>query len=344
MVSALRYTISIMIFRTEISPRPSEFQISHSQYGLTIGSCFSDSIGSHLENAKFTLLRNPLGVVYNPISIHNALQILCGKRTLSEHDLFEQHSVWKSYLLHSSFASINKNEVLERCATVQQSFSSKFQTLDYCIITLGTAWIYELKSTGEVVNNCHKTAACNFNRKQLSVAEILQSLTQTVELLQSINRHIHIIFTISPVRHWSDGAHGNQVSKSLLFVALNELQKLNNRIHYFEAYELLMDDLRDYRFYESDLLHPNSQAVSYIWQQFAASYFSADTQEIIQQIRSVHKAMKHRPFQAQSKEYQTFCAKQYALCQSIAQHFPLMDLQREMQFFSAAKENLPTAI
>jgi hypothetical protein len=276
-------------------------------------------------------MRNPLGVVYNPVSIYNALQILCSKRTMSEHDLFADHDVWKSYLLHSSFASTNKHEVLERCAEVQRHFS---HSLDYCIITLGTAWIYELNATGEIVNNCHKTPARNFTRRQLSVTEITDALLQSVSLLQSRNPNIRIIFTVSPVRHQNDGAHENQVSKSLLFVALDNVLKTTANTHYFESYELLMDDLRDYRFYESDLLHPNSQAISYIWQQFCATYFSAETQRIIQQMLAVRKAMQHRPFQQKSIEYQAFCAKQLDACNEITKLFPHIDLQKERDFFA----------
>ncbi|MCL2328210.1 MAG: GSCFA domain-containing protein [Bacteroidetes bacterium] len=336
-----------MIFRTEIRPTPSAFQISHAQRGLTIGSCFSDSIGECLEHSKFPIMRNPLGVVYNPLSIFTALQILCGKKTVTEQDLFNDKGIWKSYLLHSSFASTDKNEVLERCAEVQNRFSRhcerllsgvEAQTLDYCIITLGTAWVYELIATGEVVNNCHKTPAKLFHRKQLSVAEIETALLQSVELLQSINLNVQIIFTISPVRHWNDGAHENQVSKSLLFVALDEILNTTKNTHYFESYELLMDDLRDYRFYENDLLHPNSQAIEYIWQAFSKTYFSAETQKIIQQIQALHKAMQHRPFQRTSSEYVAFCAKQLELCELLGRKFPYIDLREERAFFALSQK------
>jgi len=323
-----------MIFRTEIRPKRSDFQISHSQRGLTIGSCFSDSIGERLEQAKFPLMRNPLGVVYNPGSIHSALQIVCGKKSVTEQDLFNDKGVWKSYVLHSSFASTDKNEVLERCAEVQNRFATKFQTLDYCIITLGTAWVYELIATGEVVNNCHKTPAKLFYRKQLSIVEIETALLQSVELLQSINPDIQIICTVSPVRHWNDGAHENQVSKSLLFVALDKILKTTKNTHYFESYELLMDDLRDYRFYENDLLHPNSQAIEYIWQAFSQTYFSAGTQKIIQQVQNVRNAMQHRPFQKNSSEYAAFCARQRDLCAALARQFPWIDLREERAFFA----------
>ncbi|MDR1761000.1 MAG: GSCFA domain-containing protein [Bacteroidales bacterium] len=323
-----------LIFRTEIRPKPSVFQISHAGRGLTVGSCFSDTIGECLEHSKFPVMRNPLGVVYNPVSIYTALCILCGTRSISEQDLFTDHDVWKSYLLHSSFASTNKNEVLERCVNVQNRFATEFQTLDYCIITLGTAWVYTLNASGEVVSNCHKTPARNFTRRQLSVAEISAAIAQSIELLQNVNPNIQIIFTISPVRHWNDGAHENQVSKSLLFVALHEVLKQYKHTQYFESYELLMDDLRDYRFYESDLLHPNSQAIEYIWHAFSQTYFSAETHSIIQQVQALHKAMQHRPFQRTSSEYQAFCARQRDLCDSLAQQFPTIDLQIEKEFFN----------
>ncbi len=322
-----------MIFRTEIRPTPSDFQISHAGRGLTIGSCFSDSIGEQLEQAKFPIMRNPLGVVYNPISIFSALQILCGKKQITEQDLFCDNGVWKSYFLHSSFASTDKNEVLERCAKVQNRFATEFQMLDYCIITFGTVWVYELLANKHIVNNCHKTPAKHFLKKQLSIAEITTALAQSIELLQNINPNVQIIFTVSPVRHWNDGAHENQVSKSLLFVALDEVLKSIKNTYYFESYELLMDDLRDYRFYGNDLLHPNSQAIEYIWQAFSQTYFSEETQKIIQQVQALQKAMQHRPFQKESSEYQKFLAQNFSLCNELSQQFPQIDLQKEKLFF-----------
>ncbi|MDR2962270.1 MAG: GSCFA domain-containing protein [Bacteroidales bacterium] len=322
-----------MIFRTEIRPKPSDFKISHAQRGLTIGSCFSDSMGNRLQDAKFPLLRNPLGVVYNPASVLTALHILSGKKTFSEVDLFCEQGIWKSYFLHSSFSSTEKSSVLENIAEVQHRFRSEFVHLDYCIVTLGTAWVYALAASGEIVSNCHKTPANRFTRRQLSVAEIFTALTHIREVLQTINPNIYLIFTISPVRHWADGAHENQVSKSRLFVALDDFLYAHHNTHYFESYELLIDDLRDYRFYEEDLLHPNSQAITYIWEQFCATYFSAETQKIVGDFSALYRAMQHRPFQRKSAEYQSFCEKYITLSKSLNAQFPHIDVSAEVSFF-----------
>lgn len=305
-----------MQFRTQIEVPQCSYQLSHELRGLSLGSCFSATIGNKLLAAKFPISVNPFGTVYNPCSIKNCVDMIVGKRTFSESDVFYENGVWQSFLLHTDFSSIQKETIVSHCKTVIADLQNS-KSIDYVIITLGTAWIYEFKKTGEVVSNCHKISANHFNRRKLSVVECVSVLQEAIHSLQAINENVHIILTVSPIRHWKDGAHENQLSKATLLLSIEELQKQNKNIHYFPAYELIFDDLRDYRFYSEDMLHPNDVAIQYVWEQFSNTFFSPITKERIQRIERVTKALAHKPFNPESEEYKTFRKKNEAELEAI---------------------------
>lgn len=313
-----------MQFKTTIDVPHSAFEISHAQKGMSVGSCFSTNIGSRLHNAKFPILVNPLGTIYNPVSIANTIDLLFGTKAFDEQQVFFANGVWQSYYLHTSFSSVTKDEVLRKFQAVKEDFQQNFKSLDYVILTLGTAWVYELKSSKQIVNNCHKTPASQFNRRRLSVAECVSVLKHAIEQLRNENPNLHVIFTVSPIRHWKDGAHENQVSKSTLFLAIEELQNSLQNIFYFPAYEFLMDDLRDYRFYADDMLHPSDVAIEYIWEKFSETYFSKETKDVIKQIDSIQKALEHKPFNAESEEYKVFKMKTETELENLKKEFPLI--------------------
>lgn len=313
---------TLMQFKTTIDVPHSAFEISHAQKGMSVGSCFSTNIGSRLHNAKFPILVNPLGTIYNPVSIANTIDLLLGTKAFDEQQIFFANGVWQSYYLHTSFSSVTKDEVLKKFQTVKEDFQQNFKSLDYVILTLGTAWVYELKSSKQIVNNCHKTPASQFNRRRLSVAECVSFLKHAIEQLRNENPNLHVIFTVSPIRHWKDGAHENQVSKSTLFLAIEELQNSLRNIFYFPAYELLMDDLRDYRFYADDMLHPSDVAIEYIWEKFSETYFSKETKDVIKRVDSIQKALEHKPFNAESDEYKSFLEKTQAELENLKKEFP----------------------
>lgn len=321
-----------MQFKTTIDVPHSSFEISHIHKGMAIGSCFTTNIGGRLLSAKFPILVNPLGTVYNPISIAQTIDLLLGDIPFDEQDLFWANDVWQSYFLHTSFSSVNKQEVVRTFNNVKNDFLEKFQSLDYLFLTLGTAWIYELNETKQIVNNCHKTPASQFNRRKLSVEECVSALEKSILRLQRINPSLQVIFTVSPIRHWKDGAHENQVSKSTLFLAIDSMQKSIQNSGYFPAYELLMDDLRDYRFYDEDMLHPSAVAIEYIWEIFSKTYFSKETISLISQIESVQKAIKHRPFNVTSDSYKTFIHSTIEDCESLSQKYPFVDFSEELAF------------
>ncbi|MCQ2959490.1 MAG: GSCFA domain-containing protein [Bacteroidales bacterium] len=321
-----------MQFKTTINIPHSVYEISHAERGMLIGSCFTDNIGKRLHERKFHVLVNPLGTVYNPASISNTIDLLVGTKTFDDQQVFFSNDVWQSYYLHTSFSSVNKSEVFEKFCSKKTEYQEKFEKLDYLFLTLGTAWIYELRSSGEIVSNCHKTPASQFKRRKLSVTECVSLLSKSIDVLRAKNPFLQVIFTVSPIRHWKDGAHENQLSKSTLFLAIDELQRMKGNIMYFPAYELLMDELRDYRFYDEDMLHPSKVAVEFIWEKFSETFFSQSTLILNKQINSIQKAIEHRPFNMESDSYKLFVKNQIETCTAIEKN-SCISMKEEIQLF-----------
>lgn len=319
-----------MLFKTTIDVPHASFEISHAHKGMAIGSCFTTNIGNRLLATKFPILVNPLGTVYNPVSIAQTIDLLLGEIPFDEQQIFFANDVWQSYYLHTSFSSVDKQEVIQSFNKVKNEFLEKFQSVDYLFLTLGTAWVYELNETKQIVNNCHKTPSSQFTRKKLSVEECVAVLEKSIIQLRKINPNLQVIFTVSPIRHWKDGAHENQVSKATLFLAIDSLQKSMQNIAYFPAYELLMDDLRDYRFYDEDMLHPSATAVEYIWETFSKTYFSKETFDLISKIEAIQKAVEHRPFNAQSPSYKTFLQNTIDDCAILSNKYPFLNFSQEL--------------
>jgi hypothetical protein len=311
-----------MQFRTEISLKKTKRQIAYPDNITLLGSCFAENIGNMLKNNKFNVDVNPFGILYNPLSIENALRILLEKRFFSEKDLFFHNGVWSSFAHHGSFSSICQNETLQNVNSKIITSSEKLSKIDFLLITFGTAWVYE--KDDKIVTNCHKLPEKEFQRRRLSILEIVDCYTKLIADIQKINPDFNVIFTVSPIRHWKDGAHENQISKSTLLLAINELQNKFENIDYFPAYEIVLDELRDYRFYEEDMLHPNLLAVNYIWEKFSEIYFSGETQNIQKEIEQITKAEAHRPFNPQTAEYQDFLQNLEIKKTDIQKKYPFM--------------------
>lgn len=296
------------IFRTVVNfPKPN-FEIDFNSNLMFVGSCFTENIGSKFEELGFNADINPFGIQYNPASILNGFDILQQNNFFSEKHLNYNNEKWFSYMHHSIFSDSDKNKCLEKINSRIEKTSAFLKTTNYIFITLGTARIYKLKSSNEVVSNCHKIPAKEFEKILLTHDEIVQSFTRFFQKLLEINKNVKIIFTVSPIRHWKDGAIENQISKSILFVAINELKNKFDNIYYFPAYEIMIDELRDYRFYDDDMLHPSKIAVDYIWSRFSENYFSNETQNLITEISKIIISKKHRPFNANSESYKNFLA------------------------------------
>lgn len=298
-----------MKFRTEVTIEKGDFEINHQSKILFLGSCFAENIGNMLEKSRFRTDINPFGILYNPLSVKKSIEYLLSNKQFTMNDLVRNEGIWHSFAHHGRFSGENAEEVLAAINNRIQ-FSTQF-LLDsyYLFITLGSAWVYFLKSTGDVVSNCHKFQNSIFDRTLISVETIVNELFEVLTLLLQHNPKLKIIFTVSPVRHWKDGANGNQLSKASLLLAISALQKKMPQISYFPAYELVIDDLRDYRFYADDLLHPNTQAVEYIYEKFAACYFSKQTNELNEEIQSIESAKAHKPFNPNTENHQLFLQK-----------------------------------
>lgn len=292
---------------------------------MLLGSCFAQHIANKLRQHKFNVA-TPFGVLYNPLSIANSLYFLLNKTQLTDKDIFLQHDVWKSYAFHSAYNNTSAQGLLH---TLQEEINQSHTFLQQCntlIITLGTAYVYYLNETNQVVANCHKTDAKAFTRKRVSLNEIVHTYTHLLTTLKAFNPSLQVICTVSPIRHWKDGAHSNQLSKSILLLAIESLQEQFDFVNYFPAYELVLDDLRDYRFYEQDMLHPNSTAIDYVWQHFSNTYFSEETKEINSKVYALTKNEIHKPISPESERYKEFMEQHAKKVHALRTQYPFLKL------------------
>jgi lysophospholipase L1-like esterase len=294
------------MFTTSVNIPPSAKKINHNSKLITLGSCFSEHIGNRLKNACFLVDSNPFGVLFNPVSIKNSLIDLLDNKCFTKEDLFLNGSLWSSFSHSTLFSSTDADICLNNINSRVSAAHNQLLAADFLLITFGTAWVYELKETGEIVSNCHKLPAEKFIRRRLSVEEIISTYTDLLGKIKQINPKLELIFTVSPVRHWKDGAQENNISKGILHIAIDALCKQGDFVQYFPAYEIQLDELRDYRYYAEDMVHPSDVAVNYIWERFSASYFSADTMGIIKQVEKYNNQQRHRPIHQESKAYVMF--------------------------------------
>lgn len=294
-----------MHFSTKVTISPTPLRISYQDKIMLIGSCFSEHIGHKFANAYFQSLQNPFGILYNPASIATSLDCVLSNKVFVQNDLIQHNELWHSMLHHGDFSDTKVEHCLNKINTSLAQARLHLANTRTLIITFGTAWIYE--QNGRVVGNCHKLAASNFTRRRMDVHEISEQYAALMKRLQDLNPELQIIFTVSPVRHWKDGAHENQLSKSTLHLAIDQLCNAYPSVcSYFPSYEIVMDELRDYRYYAEDMLHPNSVAVDYIWERFAETYFDSDTAQNRKELEQLHRDVLHRPIHIDTEAYQKF--------------------------------------
>lgn len=327
-----------MQFRTEIEIAKSDCDITYNDKVFFIGSCFSNNIGSKMLENKFQTYVNPFGTLFNPASIANSLEAIVTKKVYTSDDITETNGLWFSYDFHSSFSSPHQDDVLLSINNKITEAHDFLKKSSYLVITLGTAWVYALADTKALVANCHKQPAALFQRYRLSTQLVSATLSNCIQLLRRFNPELQIIFTVSPIRHWKDGAHENTLSKATLLLGIDDLISMFKGItHYFPAYELVMDDLRDYRFFEKDMLHPNNQAIEYIWEKFSASYFNAKTVSLKEQIGKIVSAKQHRPFNPDTEQHKSFLKSFFGKTKALAEQYPLLDFDEELHYFSLNK-------
>ena len=297
-----------MKLQTQLKLQPSQTQFGYEDKLLLLGSCFSENIGKKLEYYKFQSVTNPFGIIFNPVALERLIEDAVANKTYTEEDVFELEGVWKSYLAHSDLNATSRLQAVIHLQEAQQQLRTQFLEASHLFITLGTAWVYRSIGTNEVVANCHKVPQKEFKKELLSVAELRRSLSQIVEHAKTLNPAISITFTVSPVRHIKDGIVENARSKSHLISAVHELVDSHN-LSYFPSYELMMDELRDYRFYASDMLHPSEQAIDYIWKKFVEVYAFAKAQDTLKKVSSIQNRLQHKPFNPASEKHKMFMQK-----------------------------------
>ena len=317
-VAAALAAIFALMFRTELTIAPSAQQFSRTARVLTIGSCFAESIGARLAANKVETLVNPFGTVFQPLILGQLLRAAAGEETDWQQHLTEARGRWQSYDLHSSIGAASPVELLQHIQQLAQQVGDFVRRADMVVLTLGTAWAYRLRETGELVNNCHKQPADLFHKELLTPDEIINALAETHAYLRRINPELKFVLTISPVRHLKDTLPLNAVSKSVLRVACHYLSELLPGVAYFPAFELLTDDLRDYRFYASDMLHPSEVAEDYIWDKFARTYFDVDFGRFRKEWASVRQSLGHRPLHDGAPEHRQFLEATHERLQRLA--------------------------
>lgn len=302
-------------------PKPTAL-INHRQKILCMGSCFAENIAKRLTESGFQVTCNPWGTMYNPASIYNCLSESITDVCPTEPPIVEYQGLWHSLWHHGDFSQKDRNSCQKMLTNTKFACRKAFVESDIIIFTLGTAWVY-LWENEVIVANCHKLPADRFRRVRLSVEQVSSYLKRLVDIAGPDR---HVIFTVSPIRHLKDGLHENQLSKATLLLAIEQLRQqldsLFDKVDYFPSYEILLDELRDYRFYDSDMLHPSEMAVEYIWQRFADTYFSTDTKADIQRIANYYRSLHHRPLHPETDEYRRFREQLESTYSKLAADFP----------------------
>lgn len=324
------------IFRTIVEIPQFPWKIDYQKYSLFMGSCFVENIGGIMLEYKYNVDLNPFGILYNPISVANSLNILIKGKTFTSDDLVSSDGLWHSFNHHSRFSFTKHVDTLNAINKRIQISSDNLKTADFLFITFGTSWVYQLKSSGEIVSNCHKIPAKEFNRYRLSVNEIVEEYKSLVIQLAKVNPKLKIIFTVSPIRHRKDGAVENQLSKATLLLAIQKLiEDLGKDFcAYFPSYEIVMDELRDYRFYTEDMIHISKTGIDYIWDRFEFALISGDSQKLAIEIGKLRKATEHRPFNPNTPEHIKFLKSNLKKAQELVAKFPYLNLMEEMDFFT----------
>ena len=329
-----------MKFKLTLEAKPSKYPIEYGDKLMLIGSCFTENIGAKFKSHLFEISENPYGILFNPVSVTNTLTEIMDLRKYNTDDLFQHNELWHSWSHHSRFSAIKQEDALENINRTILDAHHFLKSANRLVITLGSAWLYHLTNEaplgkGQVVANNHKGPINWFFKSLMQPNELLESLHALVARLQIFNPNLQIVFTISPVRHLREGLIENNRSKAVLIHAVHELVSQSNQVDYFPAYEYVMDDLRDYRFYAEDLVHPNFAASGYVWDKLVETYMEPKTQAIMKQIAELQLAMNHKPFFTGSVEHQKFLQSCILKTETLMAAYPTLSLQDHLAFFKA---------
>lgn len=307
--------------------------ISYGQKIMLLGSCFTEFIGELLQALKFSTCQNPHGIIFEPLSIQRSLNRCIEKKQYTDSNLVSHNGIWYSWEHHSAYSSLDSGEVLGRINKSIHSASSFLQEADWLIVTLGSSYVYSLVANGEYVANCHKVPAAWFNKNLLGIETSQAALTEAFKSLRVFNPSIRIILTVSPVRHIKDGIPENNRSKARLLEATHEVVATVPDVYYFPAYELVIDVLRDYRFFKDDMVHPTNQAVEFVFEKFRQVYFDKATQDVSNAVNKILQAKNHKPFHIRSEAHRSFLTAQIENAERLCAANPSLDLDEEINFF-----------
>jgi hypothetical protein len=322
-----------MSFFTEINIPEFPWKMDYTKSMMFFGSCFSENMGQKLLDMKFNIDLNPFGILYNPVSIANSLKILLEKRLFTKYDLFQDQGQWNSFYHHSRFSDSDRELALEKINSRIVQSHEFLAKADFLLITFGTSWVYEYNRTGQIVSNCHKVPAGQFKRYRLDVAAVTTLYSELIKELLRFNPKLKVVFTVSPIRHWKDGAVENQLSKAVLLLAIDQLIKVqgNDSCKYFPSYELMMDELRDYRFYAEDMIHISPVAVDYIFERFSRVIITPESLVTARQILKIRKNLAHRPVKGTSPEHEKFLLYNVEEINKLTINFPYLNFSKERE-------------
>jgi len=301
-----------MQFTTQIPIPEGSNKIEYTSRVVSLGSCFAVNIGQKLEYFRFRNVTNPFGILFHPEALQKFISFAINRKQFTEDDIFYHNERWHCFDAHSDLSHPDKDTLLANLNAATTSAHANIKTATHILITLGTAWVYRYTQSNELVANCHKVPQKEFSKELLSTPAIKESLQDIAAMLSYANPAAEVIFTISPVRHIKDGFTQNQWSKANLISALHEVLQtlpLGAGGHYFPSYEIMMDELRDYRFYAEDMIHPSQTAIDYIWERFTQAWVSADAEGIMKTVDTIQKGLKHRSFNPESSQHAVFLSK-----------------------------------
>ena len=334
-----------MDFMLNFEPPKLSKQINYRDKLLLIGSCFTEHIGNALADAKLSILQNPNGILFDPVSVCSSLVSYVQNKQYRESELFQLNEVWNSWQHHSRFSHIDRTEGLQIINESQQQAHGFLEKADWLIITLGTSFSYRLTKLAEPskafsfgeglgeVANCHRAPAQWFSKHLLSIQEIIEALDICMHRLFQFNPKLNIIFTISPVRHIRDGVVDNNRSKARLIEAVHHMVNKFDKLHYFPAYEIVIDILRDYRFYDIDFVHPNYMATDFVLQKFAVSCLDDEARQLMDELKKINIARRHKPFQPTTEAHKQFLKSSAAKTMDLQKKYPFLDLKDELDYF-----------